>query len=234
MKVIARTEIGRVRPSNQDALLLSENPYGLYAVADGMGGHLGGDVASRLAVRMLKEQLVGKEPAEESFRQAYDQINFAIYERQLRDETLSGMGTTMTALWEGSDQLLLAHVGDSRAYWLHRGNLSQVTQDHSVVAELAREGCITWEEARVHPQKNLITRALGASRTVLTDVMVLPRLREDRFLLCSDGLTGYVLDAEIKDFLSLPAEQAADGLVSLAMERGGGDNITLVIAEVTL
>ncbi len=143
------------------------------------------------------------------------------------------MGTTMTVIWEDKSRVLLGHVGDSRAYRLRQGKLDQVSQDHSMVAELVRDGFLTPEEAARHPYRNIITRALGADETVDVDIMELSRLPGDKYLICSDGLYEYVPDDEMCALLSsLSMEEAADKMLSLALDRGGRDNISLVITEV--
>ena len=233
MNVASRTHIGNVRPTNQDSLLILPGLYGLFGVADGMGGHKGGDGASNMATLMLSRVLDGAKPDEALLRGGIEEVNQMIFQEQLRNPELSGMGTTLTVLWEDTDRLLLGHVGDSRAYRLHNGEITQVSQDHSLVAELLREGAITPEEAQHHPYRNVITRALGSAETVDVDVTALERVRGDRYLICSDGLTAYVAPAEMRAILlRTPLEEAADMLLQLALDGGGRDNISLVLAEV--
>lgn len=234
MKAVSRTHIGNVRKSNQDALLVVPGAYGLYGVADGMGGHKAGDVASQMAVKELTEQLSGQRPNEDMLRQAIERANRSIFEAQKADEAFSGMGTTITVIWEDKRRILLGHVGDSRAYRVRGGKIEQVSQDHSMVAELVRDGLITPEEALVHPYRNIITRALGADEEVQVDVTVLNKRRGDQFLICSDGLSEYVRDSEMLDVLTRnPMAEAADILLNMALDGGGHDNISLVIAEVS-
>lgn len=234
MKIASRTDIGRVRPSNQDALLICEGKYGLYGVADGMGGHNGGDVASRMAVELLPKILKKARPQEALLRSGVEEVNRLIYAEQQKDAALNGMGTTLTVLWEDDDRLLLSHVGDSRAYRLHDGQLTRVSQDHSLVGEMVRSGLITEEQARRHPYRNVITRAVGTADTIEVDVTALEKTRGDRFLLCSDGLYEYVTADEMRDILlCMPAQAAADELLRLALAGGGRDNISVLIAEVT-
>ena len=235
MKTAARTHIGNVRPTNQDALLILPGEFGLFGVADGMGGHKAGDVASRLAVKTVEEALEHETPGEETLRAAIQKANERVYEAQLNDESLEGMGTTMTVIWEDTSRVLLGHVGDSRAYLLRAGTLTQVSQDHSLVAELVRGGQLTPEGARVHPYRNIITRAVGTDTDVTVDVTILDKQAGDKYLLCSDGLSEYVEDDDMRRILlSQSLEEAADTLLRLALEGGGRDNITLVIAEVTV
>ena len=234
MKIVSRTHIGKVRASNQDALLVQSGPHGIYGVADGMGGHNGGDIASQMAVLLLGRVLEGKQPSEEDLRSGIEEVNRLIFTEQLNNRDLSGMGTTLTVLWEDQDRLLLGHVGDSRAYRIHAGKISQVSLDHSMVAEMVRNGVITEEEARVHPYRNIITRALGTADTVQVDVTEIDLYPGDKFLLCSDGLSEYVRPEEMLSILSgTPTDDAADQMLNMALDGGGRDNITLLIAEVT-
>lgn len=233
MNIAFRTDIGRVRASNQDALLIAEGKYPLCGVADGMGGHNGGDVASRMAAQMLPPILKNTKPRETKLRSAVEIVNKLIYREQQKDATLSGMGTTLTVLWEDDDRLLLGHVGDSRAYRLRGGEIKQISTDHSLVGEMVQQGLITEEQARKHPYRNVITRAVGTADGIEVDVTALDKVRGDVYLICSDGLYEYVTPDEMRDILlRLPMEDAADELLRLALEGGGGDNITLLIAEV--
>lgn len=234
MKAAARTHIGLVRASNQDALLVEPGEYGIYGVADGMGGHKAGDVASRMAVEAVARMLRGVRPAADMLRAAIQEANLLIYEMQLEHPEMSGMGTTLTMIWEDKDRVLMGHVGDSRAYRLRDGRLFQVSQDHSMVAELVRDGLLTPEEAAVHPYRNIITRALGTDHTVEVDVEEMDKRPGDVFLICSDGLSEYVKDKTMQSILSKSAlEEEADALLKLALSGGGRDNVSLVIAEVT-
>ncbi len=231
MKWVSRTHIGHVRASNQDALLIQKN---LYGVADGMGGHKAGDIASRMAVLMLGRVLEDAVPSEYLLRAGIEEINALVYERQMEDEALSGMGTTITVLWEGSDFVLLGHVGDSRAYLRRRGTLSQISQDHSMVGEMVRQGVITKQMAERHPYRNIITKAIGTDQTVEPDILRLEKHPGDQWLLCTDGLTGYVRDDEIAMALErLSLDDAADVLLQQALDAGGGDNVSFVLTEVT-
>lgn len=231
MKWVSRTHIGHVRASNQDALLIQKN---LYGVADGMGGHKAGDIASRMAVLMLGRVLEDAAPSEYLLRAGIEEINELVYERQMEDEELSGMGTTITVLWEGSDFVLLGHVGDSRAYLRRRGTLNQISQDHSMVGEMVRQGVITKQMAERHPYRNIITKAIGTDQTVEPDILRLEKHPGDQWLLCTDGLTGYVKDDEIAMALErLSLDDAADVLLQQALDAGGGDNVSFVLTEVT-
>lgn len=234
MRMASRTHQGNVRATNQDALIVQPGIHGLYGVADGMGGHNAGDVASRMAVLLLGRVLEGAKPSTELLRAGIEEVNLMIYEEQCKDEKLSGMGTTITVLWEDDDQILLGHVGDSRAYRIRNMQIAQVTQDHSMVGELLRDCLITKEEALRHPYRNVITRALGAAGKIEVDTLILDKQRGDKYLICSDGLYEYVSEETILAILKkTPLEEAADQLLKLALDGGGRDNISLVIAEVT-
>jgi len=230
MIVASRTHIGNVRASNQDALLVCP---GLYGVADGMGGHKAGDVASRLAVDEVSRLLIDQKPDENTLARAIEQANRVIFREQAESFDLSGMGTTLTMIWEDQDRMLLGHVGDSRAYLLRGGEMEQISEDHSMVAEMVRKGLLTPEQAKCHPYRNVITRALGSEETVQVDVTLLDKQKGDVYLICSDGLSEYVSMPQMRDILlARPLEEAADLLLQLALDGGGRDNISLVIAEV--
>ena len=231
MKWVSRTHIGHVRATNQDALLIQP---GLYGVADGMGGHKAGDIASRMAVLMLGRVLEDAQPSEALLRGGLEEINELVYEQQAQDERLSGMGTTMTVIWEADDFVLLGHVGDSRAYLRRDGVLKQISEDHSMVNEMVRQGLLTKEMAARHPYRNVITRAIGTDLNVTPDILRLDKRKGDQWLICTDGLTGYVSDEEIAAALNkLPMDDAAELLLNRALDLGGGDNVTFVITEVT-
>lgn len=231
MKVCHRTHQGLVRASNQDTLLLDES---LYGVADGMGGHLGGETASRVAVQVMKNALHGKSPDVRAMEMAVDAANRRVFDMARHDSGLNGMGTTITLLWEGEKQIMIGHVGDSRAYRLHDGKLEQITQDHSVVAELVRNNVITPEMARTHPYRNVITRAVGVDPSVLTDVLTVEKSQDDLWLVCSDGLYNMVPDETMLQVLTQSAndEEAAERLLQLALDAGGADNVTFLLARV--
>ena len=230
MKWVSRTHVGNVRPTNQDTIILGQN---LYGVADGMGGHLAGDIASKMTGELLTEALKGLEPRTDTLAQCISNINAQVFTRQQTDESLRGMGTTLTVIWEGTQSVFLAHIGDSRAYLLRDGDFRQITKDHSMVAELVREGLLTEEEAAVHPYRHMITRAVGTDPEVETDVQAVDKMPGDRWLICSDGLSGCVPNADMAEILAENGlQEAADKLLQLALTRGGQDNITLVIAEV--
>jgi protein phosphatase len=224
----AASDTGRVRANNQDAAVAED---GLFAVADGMGGHAAGEVASRVAVEALRTH------AGDGLEQAVRLANQAVLDRAAADPALRGMGTTMCAialLDAEPPQVVVANVGDSRAYLFRDGELQQITQDHNLVAELEREGRITHEEALVHPQRNIITRVLGNDPDVEVDEFPIDVFRGDRFLICSDGLFNEVEDRDIAAVLARRDEPqaTADDLVRLANTGGGRDNVTVVVVDV--
>ena len=229
------TDAGKVRANNEDALLVGEGrDETLFVVADGIGGFEAGEVASRIAVDVLRELEPGA-----SFEAAIREANRRILAVGRGDERLSGMGTTIVATRFGGTReeplAEIAHVGDSRAYLLRGGSLQPLTEDHSLVAELVRSGDLTRDQAAEHPQKNLITRALGAEEEVEVDTMVLPVEAGDRLLLCSDGLTDMVPEANIGEILADSPddpEKPARTLVSAALDAGGSDNVTVVVVDV--
>lgn len=233
MKAVWRSDIGRSRRSNQDACLILPQRAPVYAVADGMGGHHGGDIASAMAVQGLRVYLEDQLPSELAIQQCFEQISRDIFLRQQQEEALSGMGTTLTLLWEDADRMYLGHVGDSRAYLLRDGKLTQVTRDHSLVSELLSAGVIEPDAVREYPYRNVITRAVGTEEHVVCDTHMVEKLPGDRWLLCSDGLSEYVQDeAMLKELLGESLDAAADRLVAHALAHGGSDNITLVLMEV--
>jgi protein phosphatase len=224
------TDVGQVREINEDYPLVDER-LALFAVADGMGGHQGGEVASRTAIEALRAAVASGSPINEAIGRA----NAAVLKRAEGDEQLSGMGTTMTAVVVvGAQQLLIGHVGDSRAYLLHDGALERVTEDHSLVEELVREGRLTPEQAEVHPQRAIVTRALGVDDFVDVDVYTVTVAAGDRLVLCSDGLTTMVRDREVERIArtEADAQRAAEALVDAANAAGGEDNITVIVLDV--
>jgi protein phosphatase len=230
----AFSDVGMVRQQNEDSFLAEET---LFVVADGMGGHNAGEVASALAVTTLKAGArLGIDDAE-VFRELVQQANSAIYTASLDDSTQSGMGTTVTALSivEGEEpRVLVANVGDSRAYLWRSGALSRLSVDHSYVQELVNEGIITPEAARVHPRRNIVTRALGIDRSVMVDVFTHFVRTGDRIVLCSDGLVDEVADTEIAKVLGQHSDpqETAEALVMVANTNGGRDNTTVVVVDV--
>ena len=226
-----RTDVGKVRANNQDAPIVSEK-LRLYGVADGMGGHQGGEVASPSARDDLLRELEGKTPSVAALSGAIEEVNRQIYHQQEHDDALTGMGTTLSVLWMSDNFVYIGHVGDSRVYLLRDGEFKQMTLDHSLVEQLVREGVLTEEEAQNHPMRNIITRAIGTDESVEVDVVVEERRKGDLWLACSDGLHGLVDDRQMRDALRQYApEKAADVLLKAALDAGGRDNVTLVIVH---
>ncbi|HEX9123462.1 MAG TPA: Stp1/IreP family PP2C-type Ser/Thr phosphatase [Actinomycetota bacterium] len=228
VRAAAATDIGMVRERNEDSYLVDEP---LFAVADGMGGHLGGEVASRLAVETL-ERLFHRREGElpDQVREA----NRAVFERSVVDRSVAGMGTTLTVAMVEGNRIRLAHVGDSRAYLLRDGVLRLLTEDHTLVHRMVQEGEISEQEAEVHPQRSILTRALGVDLWVEVDEDDLEVRPSDRILLCTDGLTGMVHEDQIREILAAGRDprETAEELVRRANESGGIDNITVVILDV--
>lgn len=232
MRVCQRTHQGLVRSSNQDSLLVDQ---GVYGVADGMGGHKGGETASRVAVQVVKNALRGKKAEKRALEVAVEAANRRIFDMARHDSALSGMGTTLTFLWKAEKCVHLCHVGDSRAYLLRGGEFRQITDDHSLVAELLRNNMISPDAARTHPYRNVITRAVGVDPVVTADIFTHDTQEDDLWLICSDGLTNMVPDETLASVLKEADsdETAADELLALALEKGGTDNITFVLCRIT-
>ena len=229
------THVGRVRSINEDNYLARDD-VGLWAVADGMGGHRGGEVASEIACATLGRGFA--DPTLDGLIEAIEQANETVYETGSTDPDLSGMGTTMVVLAvvdeRGDEVLAVANVGDSRVYRFSIGDLDQLTDDHSLVADLVREGTLSPEEAAVHPQRNIVTRVLGVHDRVPVDTVTIEPVAGDRYVLCSDGLFNEVTEPDIAAVLHRlddPAA-AADELVRMAVEGGGRDNVTVVVVDV--
>jgi len=223
-----RTDVGRGRPENEDSHLVDPED-GLCAVADGMGGHRAGEVASATAIDALKAAYVGGQRLD----QAVGAANAAVFAKAAEDAALRGMGTTLTAIALQDSTALLGHVGDSRAYLMRGGAVTRVTEDHSLVEQLVREGRLTPEEAQHHPQRAIITRALGVDADVQVDTYRIDLQPGDRLMICSDGLTNMLSDDTIAQTLRRHADpqQAADTLVDMANQAGGDDNITVVLVD---
>jgi len=226
-----RTDVGRQRSANEDDFVLAP-PF--FAVADGMGGAKAGEVASAMATKVFEGESDSGEPAETQLARMLREANKRIHDLATADESHRGMGTTLTAAKVTGDEISLAHVGDSRAYRMRDGELEQLTKDHSLVAELERSGQITPEAAEHHPQRSIITRALGPEPDVEVDTYTVTGREGDLFLLCSDGLTSMISDEEIGSILRSAdsLDTAAEALVRAANQSGGKDNITVVLFRV--
>jgi PPM family protein phosphatase len=228
---VGRTDVGRQRSANEDSLVLRP-PF--FAVADGMGGARAGEVASAIAAEAFEGASAAGEAAEAQLARLLREANRRIYDLAVTDESHRGMGTTLTAAKVHDEEVSLAHVGDSRAYRMRDGGLEQITRDHSLVAELERSGQITPEAAEHHPQRSIITRALGPEPDVEVDTYTLSARDGDLFLLCSDGLTSMISDDEVAAILRTSAtlDEAADALIKAANQSGGKDNITVVLFRI--
>jgi serine/threonine protein phosphatase PrpC len=222
-----KTDTGRQRTANEDSYFVRGS---LFAVADGMGGAQAGEVASRMAAEAFEPAQRGSEPAEAFLRSVAESANTQIHSLAQQDATRSGMGTTLTALLVDGDEVAIGHVGDSRAYRFREGELKLLTSDHSLVEELRRQGRLTDEEAEDHPQRSIITRALGPEAEVEVDTLTVSARPGDIYLMCSDGLTTMVKDATLQKILaeSSSLEEATTWLVNEANEAGGRDNITVL------
>ena len=230
---VARTDTGHQRATNEDSHL-ERAP--VFAVADGMGGAQAGEVASQLAIERFAHEFARQDGEDATVRlvRAARDANAAIHELSQSDARRAGMGTTLTAAYVGGDQVFVAHVGDSRAYRLRHGELVRITEDHSLVEELLRQGRLTAEEAEEHPQRSIITRALGPEPDVDIDTFAVDAQDDDVYLLCSDGLSSMLSEQAVAEILrsnpDLPA--AADALVAAALAAGGRDNVTVVLFRV--
>ncbi|MDO5329334.1 MAG: Stp1/IreP family PP2C-type Ser/Thr phosphatase [Coriobacteriia bacterium] len=225
-----RTDVGRVRDHNEDSLLV-ESP--LFAVADGMGGHAAGEVASEIAVDSLTKHAPRNFDVD-GLARAVEIANEDIIKAVLEGEGKQGMGTTMTAAIIDGNKVCIAQVGDSRAYLLHNSKLQQITRDHSLMADLIETGQITPAEARVHPNRSLITRALGSDPDTFADKYEIEVESGDRLLLCSDGLSGMLEDDILQGFLNetKDPQECADKLIEQANAHGGQDNITAIVVDI--
>jgi len=232
----ARTDVGRRRSANEDCFALAPQ-LGLYLVADGMGGHTAGQLASRLATRAcvaaLRELTRSRATLTEKLRTCVDAANREIYDTAQAKPELTGMGTTLVALLAGGGRIALAHVGDSRAYLIRAGVIRRLTDDHSLVAELVRRQEISEVAAREHPHRHVLTRALGVRRSVEPDLAELTPALGDAVVLCSDGLTTHVEDPEIAAVAAKEqdVEAVCARLVDLANARGGEDNVTVALVR---
>jgi len=233
-----RTDVGVVRSGNEDSFLMLPD-RGLFIVADGMGGHAAGEVASEMAVRIVAREL--GDPANrtdgelaEGMRLAIQKANTAIFERTLTEHDKRGMGTTATALVLSGSRYLIGQVGDSRAYVLRERQLLQLTKDHSYVQEQVDAGYLTPEQARTHPYSNVITRCVGANSEVTPDIYVGALRAGDKYLLASDGLTGMLEDSDLLAALLAqdPPQELVDALIAEANRRGGLDNVTAIVVRV--
>lgn len=248
VKAFGLTHVGRQRQHNEDAFLVEDDAM-LFLVADGMGGHAAGEIASRIAVDSISEFILHTKEDDGTWPHAYDEhfkrstnrlmaavrmANTRVLEAMRKDARLRGMGTTVVACMADDTTVSVAHVGDSRAYMIRDGQLSRITNDHSWVFEQVQAGMLTEAEAEKHPLRNVITRALGGALQVTPDASEIDARPGDVFLLCSDGLTGMVPESEIQRIVTAnigDLEKACQQLIDAANERGGLDNVTAVLVE---
>ncbi len=241
IKAYAKSDTGKVREINQDYYYISNSldEVQLYILADGMGGYNGGEIASKIAVETAKNYIENNFREIEKDRDSIIQLlgssmeyaNMIVYEKSQEREELHGMGTTLEICLIYNNKVYIGHIGDSRIYRIRKEFIRKLTQDHSYVQKLVKEGKITKEQAETHPQKNMLTRALGCNAFVEPDVMVKGFLKEDILVMCSDGLTNMVKTDIIYKEASKNIEQAPKELVKIANENGGKDNITVVIIK---
>ena len=241
IKAYARTDKGNVRENNEDYFYISNSldEVQLYLLADGMGGYNGGEIASKLAVQTAKNYIENNfkdiEKDKDSIIQllgsSMEYANMVVYEKSKETPELQGMGTTLEICLIYNNKAYIGHVGDSRIYRVRKQFIRKLTQDHSYVQKLVKEGTITKEQAEHHPQKNMLMKALGCNAFVEPDVMVKGFLKDDILIMCSDGLSNMVEQQTIYEMASKNIEQATKDLVQLAKDRGGYDNITVVIIK---
>ena len=236
MYINCKTDKGRVREINEDYVLTHKgSKYSLLIVADGMGGHNAGEIASMMAATTIKEFILQRyndyEEKDELLRDSLLEANQEVYRESLKAESFKGMGTTATCCLVIENKLYLGHVGDSRAYIINEEEVRKISEDHSFVQELINKGSITENEAQTHPQRNLITRAIGIDEYVVIDTKIENISEKDFVFICSDGLTSYVRDEELWKYIVNKEQNAVDELINLANERGGSDNISIIIAR---
>ncbi len=241
IKAYAKSDVGKVRELNEDSFYISDSldEIQLYILADGMGGYKGGEVASKLAIQSAKNYIESNFKEIEKDKDSIIQLvgssieyaNMIVYEKSKENKELNGMGTTLDVCLIYNNRVFIGHVGDSRVYRIRKEFMRKLTQDHSYVQKLVKDGTITKEEAVHHPQKNMLMKALGCNAFVEPDVMVKGFLKDDILIMNSDGLTNLVSQEEIFKEAKKDIEQAPKELVNLANEKGGYDNITVVVIK---
>ncbi len=241
IKAYAKSDVGKVREINEDAFYISNSldEVQLYMLADGMGGYNGGEIASKLAIQSAKNYIENNFKEIEKDKDSIIQLigssieyaNMVVYEKAKENKELSGMGTTLEVCLIYNNRAFIGHVGDSRIYRIRKEFMRKLTQDHSYVQKLVKDGTITQEEAAHHPQKNMLMKALGCNAFVEPDVMVKGFLKDDILIMNSDGLTNLVSQEEIFKEAKKNIEQATKNLVQMANDNGGYDNITVIIIK---
>ncbi len=239
MRIVSKTDIGLVRSSNQDSYLTGKisDSVSWAVVCDGMGGANGGNIASATAVKVMSEQIsssyregMSSNSIRYMLMSAVSAANSEVYDMAQKDDVLAGMGTTVVLTFIVNDIAHIVHAGDSRAYIIADGTINQITRDHSVVQSMVENGEITSEEAKNHPRRNVITRALGVTDRIDVDYNEVSLAPSDKLLICTDGLTNYVENEQILDIIkNCEFEEYPERLIDRANENGGGDNITAVI-----
>lgn len=243
MEVYAKTDIGRIRDSNQDSYYISEEdnlPYGLYILADGMGGYAGGEIASSLAVNAVKTYITNnlkkdeysKEKFKQVIKEAIEYANMMVNEKAEQNEQISEMGTTLDVVVIYGNRIYIGHVGDSRVYRIRKNIIRKLTNDHSYVEKLLKDGTITKEEAINHPKKHMLIKVVGSKTFVEPDIIEKKILDDDIILMCSDGLTNMVQDEEIYNITKNEQENVAEKLVEEANKNGGHDNVTAIVIKI--
>jgi len=233
MRAVARTETGLVRKTNEDSFFCDEESK-LFIVADGMGGHLAGEVASQMAIEAVVNRLkFGNSDPLLKLKDAVEYANQVIYANSQGDNRHRGMGTTLTLALFQDNKLNIAHVGDSRAYLIRNGNITLLTRDHSFVGELVRSGGITKEQALTHPKRNVLMRAVGTNPNIDIDLLEVNVQPNDLVLLCTDGLTNHLPDEEILHHVlnSQDLQQAIDSMMKAAYSKGANDNVTILLIQ---
>ena len=242
MRILAKSDIGKARDMNQDCFYVSDlnkDEIKLYIVADGMGGYKGGEIASSLAVKSVKNFVFNnfkksrkdRESILQLLKAAIEYANMIVYEKSKEDPELQDMGTTLDACLIYSNKVFIGHVGDSRVYRIRKNFMRKLTSDHSYVEKLVKEGTITKEEAYNHPKKNMLMKALGCNSLVQPDLICKGFLKDDILLMCSDGLTNMLRDNEIYNILLKNPDKPVEALIRNANNLGGHDNITVVIVD---
>lgn len=241
MEAFAKTDVGKARDMNQDYYYISpeSEELKLYILGDGMGGYKGGEVASKLATISAKNYIESnfsniikeKEEIQNLIKNAMEYANMVVYEKSKEDEELDGMGTTLEVCLIYNNKVYIGHVGDSRIYRIRNDIMRKLTNDHSYVEKLVKDGTITKEEAVNHPKKNMLTKALGCTVFVEPDVTVKGFIKDDIILMCSDGLTNMIKEEEIYNIIKEDYKLAAQRLIEKANENGGYDNITAIIIK---
>ncbi len=242
MRVSGKTDVGKMRSNNEDAFAIYSEKFGslenLFIVADGMGGHNAGEIASQTAVDCFLEYVCNTscEDGEilDFMTEGIIYANRCVFEKACTDESYSGMGTTFSALTIYENKVFIVHLGDSRIYIFGGGKMAQLTNDHTYASEMVRAGHLTADEAQRHPSKNALTRVLGVEKSVSVDARIDKVYEGDKLLICSDGLTNMIPDHEIYKILieEIDVDEKTDKLVKLALQNGGADNITAVIIEI--